>query len=348
MRDKLTLFLSLFSICIAVVTGIHVYLQSSSTQKTPVSSPAITVSGVDLDENLKIAIVVGVNDYKEQSGVQPLNYSVTDAEEVEKTLENVLGFETMLLRDAQKKIVLETLSQASRKVKERGTLVFFFSGHGLGDKTNDKNYLMLNDSYARYRTELEQTALSMTEIYDVLKAEGVKRAVLFIDACRDNATYLTSKSPSDLSFLYKESSGYHTVYAAEPGKFSYEVKGLGEYDDGGHGAFTYSLNRALRGGAELAADGRLMLRPVIEFIETDIRRVFERPQLRGKIQKPRYSVANGSGDILLGRIANEKMISARSISDQDIKYNTRSSSPASEIEVEHRRMIERIKSLRNN
>ncbi|MBK8451937.1 MAG: caspase family protein [Thiofilum sp.] len=170
----------------------------------------------------KVAVVVGVEAYSLRSGLRPLDYAADDAQEMAKTLRQ-LGYNVQLLTNQQatRADVLDAIEQAGKAVSiSDGTLLFFFSGHGFAEGQN--NYLA---SYGTVSTHLQGSALRLDEVEQAIRQTHVKRAVMFVDACRNNP--FVGKSVAQPSFLRQHSEGIKALYATKPGELSYETPQLG-------------------------------------------------------------------------------------------------------------------------
>ena len=188
----------------------------------------------------KVAIVVGVNNYDAQSGLRALKYAVPDANLIKTALEKQ-GYVVRLLtnRQANSNYILDAIEQAGQLLEpNQGTLTFFFSGHGFGDPRSGVNYLATSNTLSR---NLKGSALSLQQVEQAIRRTRVKRAIMFVDACRDNP--FIGKSVAQPTFLQQHGQGIKALYATEFGQLSYETPALG------HGVFSHFLYRGLMGHA---------------------------------------------------------------------------------------------------
>ena len=190
----------------------------------------------------KIAILVGVSRYNQQNtGFTPLQYAANDMEVLAKTLSSK-GYEVIKIVDhnANKHVILNRIEQISKLIKpNQGTLVFAFSGHGyaeLGQPTR----LATFDTIAN---KLSTTGLSISDLVNTIRKTGVKRAMLFIDACRNNPTLFKSGLNSGPR-QYNPGEGIQILYSTRKADVSIEHPSLQQ------GVFSYFLNRGLLGKAE--------------------------------------------------------------------------------------------------
>lgn len=188
----------------------------------------------------KVAVIVGVNTYDQESGLRPLKYAAADADALTAVLQkHGYAARTLTNQKATKSYILNAIKQAGETLNpQQGTLVFAFSGHGFAQGGN--NYLA---SYGTVGDNLSESALSMQELEQAVRATKARRAVLFIDACRDNPGLEGSKSIGQPSFIQQQSEGIQVLYATKFGEISWE------HDSLKHGVFSYFLQKALNGEA---------------------------------------------------------------------------------------------------
>ena len=77
------------------------------------------------------ALIVGINEYGEESGLVRLRFAEADAATFAETLERVCGFETSLLRGAE--ATPERIARSLRRYYQEEDLelfLFYFAGHG--------------------------------------------------------------------------------------------------------------------------------------------------------------------------------------------------------------------------
>lgn len=207
----------------------------------------------------KVAIVVGINSYSPNTGLRQLNYAIADA----YSLKNVLLSQGYIVRiltnqSANKQMILHTIKEAGRHLKKgRGTLIFAYSGHGFASK--GKNYLA---TYGAVINQFRQTALSLREVDEAIHRLGVKRAVLFIDAARNNPSISGAKETNKVSFIRTH---YRTniLFSTKPGYVSWESELLE------HSIFYYFLTRALAGEAA-NSDGIITFATIVKYVKMHV------------------------------------------------------------------------------
>jgi len=237
------------------------------------------------------AVVVGVNAYEDRY-IERLGYAVSDARGIEAALLE-LGYEVTFVADemATRDRILEAVQTAARRLAlappdRRGNLVFAFSGHGF--RLDDDNFLgtVNTDTF-----DLAATALPISALERTVAQLDVARAVLFIDACRNDPA--KSIGLPDRRFAFDErAEGVAILYSTAPEALSYEDDTLKA------GVFSHYLNAALRGAAADAAGIVSFDRLESYVIENVVRHSTER---YGRVQRP-YIAGERSGRFSLGHV----------------------------------------------
>jgi Caspase domain len=118
----------------------------AQTEQTERGVKALRVDQTDrvgLEDEVKVAIVVGINSYSQDSDLPGLRFAEADAQAMGDRLAE-LGYKvTPLLGErARATPVLHAIDEAGKLIgSSQGTLVFYFAGHGLSDQDR-KNYLV--------------------------------------------------------------------------------------------------------------------------------------------------------------------------------------------------------------
>lgn len=206
-------------------------------------------------EARKVAVVVGVEQYAPSIGA--LKYAVDDAQLIAQAL-RLQGYTVQLLTDSQATpaAILDRIEQVGKTLPDgNGTLVFFFSGHGFAE--NNSNYLA---TFGTVLGRLQSSALPLKAVEAEIRKTQVKRAILFVDACR-NAPNNGIKSVNR-GFIYEQSEGMKLLFATKFAELSYERDELKQ------GVFSHFLNRALRGQAA-EADGLITFDSLTRYVQEE-------------------------------------------------------------------------------
>lgn len=200
----------------------------------------------NLTTQSRVAILVSANEYDR---LTPLYYCHRDSELLKQTLLECCDYEedhihTMKLSPGsppgaakqQFHASLRAILDGYRSASPR-TILFYFAGHGVWrDSQHERCYLALPDSDPRTAISIDQTAVSISEVGDILRE---KRVPIFrvLDACHAGQ-YTRSASP--LSRLRVDTPNWSTLAACS------EHLRARECNRFQHGIFTYFLSDAIR------------------------------------------------------------------------------------------------------
>jgi tetratricopeptide (TPR) repeat protein len=130
----------------------------------------------------RLALVVGNAAYKDNALKNPLN----DARAMQ-TILKTCGFEVILLENVTSKTLTEQVQIFSSKLKNYGSGLFFYAGHGI--EINGVNYILPTD----VKSDLNQATIDKKCVKtDWIQENMVKSAgegkchILILDACREN------------------------------------------------------------------------------------------------------------------------------------------------------------------
>lgn len=137
------------------------------------------------------ALLVGVRDYRAESGLSDVPGAVNDVLRLEETLKRRMG-----LRDENRKILHSDLdyekplknnilmaldSLSSLPMKEEDTFLFYFAGHGF------KGYLMSEDALNTSPMVRERTALDLQrDVVELMDQMTAGQSLMILDACRED------------------------------------------------------------------------------------------------------------------------------------------------------------------
>jgi len=197
----------------------------------------------------KLALVVGIGDYPQESGWTKLKFPAGDAVAVGEELKRNSYLTTVLTNErASKRSITEWLGALGQGAgRQEATIIFYFAGHGV--QQNGEQYLI---TYGIGPENIAGEALALGEIRSKLDSAGVARKLLFLDACRVQASGARG-SFDDFARLkdLSAASGIYVLNATAPNQYSYE------YDSLQHGMFTCALLNGLEGDAVDLRDGAM-------------------------------------------------------------------------------------------
>ena len=194
-------------------------------------------------EQEKVHIAVGISNYNtKNTGFGRLKYGAKDANLLANTFKSKGYYPiTILNHNANKQTILNKIKRAGQLFpKGEGTLLFTFSGHGY--KQGARSYLATYDAYA---SNLRGTGLTVQEVVHAIRQTGVRRAILLLDACRNNPLP-GQKSIGNSRALggVNPGGGIQILYSTSKGNVSWEHESIQQ------GVFSYFVNRAINGGVK--------------------------------------------------------------------------------------------------
>jgi len=227
------------------------------------------------------ALVVGISKYQKLPEDLWLQYPDKDAKALADFLASPRGGGL-----AADQILMLTNDQATtagvRKglaavLKERpgkdDTVYVLIAGHGTVDSTGA--YILTYDSDPQ---NMAATALPMAELHtDVEQAlRTVGHVILLADVCRaaSIAGQKTATLADAINQIGEAPGEMLGLMAARPKELSMESPEYG----GGHGAFTWSVLRALQGAADEDHDGFVEAGELIDYVTTDVSKLTKNKQ----------------------------------------------------------------------
>jgi len=187
------------------------------------------------------ALVIGNGAY----GMGRLANAVNDAEEVARVLREI-GFEVTLLRDANKRALIEAV-EAFRRRLERGEIgLFYFSGHGL--QIEGQTYLVPVDAALNRPTDAQYDAVNLGKVIGAVEDSDARARIFILDACRNNPFTRRWRSATrgwettrGLAAPLPSGAGTLIAFSTAPDQVAVDL-----IDQSGNSPFTSKLLRHLR------------------------------------------------------------------------------------------------------
>ena len=244
---------------LGLLLGLSLMLLSSNAQAN--RNVELEQESQTFSSGNKVAVVVGINKYSRLSGLKNLKYARSDAQIINSVLDKRHGYETtpLLGSDANKNHILAAIQNAGSRLRgKNGTLIFFFAGHGFSK--GNRNYLATADFAMN---QMAQSALTIHELEQAIRRTGARRAIIFIDACREDPWVSGARNFAQDSFRVRQSKGIQHLFGSEFGKQSWETDKLK------HGVFSYFLYRGLNGGA-VEANGLISFDSLTGYVQEEV------------------------------------------------------------------------------
>ena len=242
------------------------------------------------------ALLVGVDKYADPQ-ISPLRGAANDARILADTLIRYSGFpsdQVILLatdqpaeRQPTRVNLLRRLSNLAAAVPKDGLLLISFSGHGM--ERGGQAFLLPSDSQISDQISfLEDTAISVPRMRELIRATGVGQVMVLLDACRNDPGG-RADAPNNMTQAYvngfnfdvrnREVQAFATIYATAVGQRAYE------YTEKKQGYFTWAIVEALRGGGA-NSNGEVTLSELVKYVQDAVPKRIAIDLGSGKQQRP--------------------------------------------------------------
>jgi uncharacterized caspase-like protein len=101
-------------------------------------------------------------------------------------------FEVLLRTDLDLAGMEKTLAEFQSLLKGKDTALFYYAGHGV--QVEGENYLIPVREEIQNTAQAKSRSVSLGDVLGRMKGTGVKTALVFLDACRDNPFPGSSRS----------------------------------------------------------------------------------------------------------------------------------------------------------
>ena len=238
------------------------------------------------------SLIIGIDNYPNLGHNQQLQYAVSDAKAVAKSIRVNFQFNevTTLYNERATKTNVQQAISNFRKTSEQDGVFIFFAGHGYTESTQDGDlgYILPNDGSMN---ELEMFKnISMNELKDYLKPIDAKHVFVVVDACY-SGTLLNTRSAqaepeTDLAYLKEISRGRVRQVLTAGGK-NQEVLDGGPR---GHSVFTGYFLKYLENSSTFITASQLGYKvpPKVYSVANE----------RGHTQVPQFGNLLGEGDFV--------------------------------------------------
>src|ERR1044071_7860629 len=260
-RTEACFLLSVMALALLIPAPRGLTAQSQGRRDVVVEPDDDPVKSLPREER-RFALVIGVDEYQDEGRIKKLDGAVNDAKAIAETLKQYAGFPDrnvfLLTSDARVSHLptrnniltyLKALAGLVTKDGQNGLLLVYFAGHGKAPSSEP--YLLPLDMNI---PDYSNTAISATEIKQIIQQKQVEQVILIIDACRRDPFTDRSGEDSSLTDAYKGFSfgaanrdikAFATLYATGLHQYAYEFDADGKK----RGYFSYSLEKGLKGAA---------------------------------------------------------------------------------------------------
>jgi len=158
---------------------------------------------------LKIALVIGNNDYKKFS---PLKNSVNDARDMKNILDK-LGFYVFYLENGNKKEMKNIINKFTDREKNGGIGLFYYSGHGI--EVEGKNYLIPINADINQKEDVEFEGINVDYLIKKIELAHNRLNIIILDACRNDPF---SRGVGGGLAPIQNAKGMYIAFATAPGE----------------------------------------------------------------------------------------------------------------------------------
>lgn len=234
-------------------------------------------------------LVIGIDKYKNSK--YDLNYAVADAtsfkESVMQGVKNItskVNIYEIKNDEAVRENIISKLTEVTSRANPQDIFVFYYAGHGVVAQQGDKDfYLVPHDVTQLYGNDgaLKQKGISAKELKQIASSIPAQKQLYILDACQSAGALNTIAARGAIEekaiAQLARSTGTHWLTASGSEQFATE------FDELGHGVFTYALLEALSGKAD-SGDKRITVNEIKAYIESRVPEISEK--YKGSPQYP--------------------------------------------------------------
>jgi uncharacterized caspase-like protein len=202
------------------------------------------------------ALVIGIQNYDHKESWDQLTTPLNDAREVAKVLHDLYGFEReielqgkkrpLLLLDASKKDIEDTLRDVRKVLAENDSLLIYYAGHGTKLSDVDRAYWVPKDG----DLDDQHTWISAADLIDDLKRMNARSILIVSDSCFSGAMTrdipdLSSFSQDKKQALLRAGNKRSRLFMSSGGNEPVLDKGCKESKDA-HSVFACAFIKGLR------------------------------------------------------------------------------------------------------
>lgn len=219
-------------------------------------------------------LAIGINKYSNTN--LDLNYAKDDALSFSDSIYSgsrhlfkQVNVRTILDTEATKETILEALDELTEQVQAEDVFIFYYAGHGT--MIDDNFYFVPTESKRLYDDKMDETAIPAELVQQKLKDIRALKQMIVMDACQSGASVdvLAKRGLEEERALAQlaRSTGIHVLASAGSEQYASEFQELG------HGLFTYVLLESLSGKADGAPkDGKITVYEIKSYLDDQVPR----------------------------------------------------------------------------
>lgn len=270
--------LPILGLCLLVSVGLFAPSSTAQRSALPQDNRQLSRQPAPRGTERRLALVIGNGAYR---NVTLLKNPPNDATLLGATLRK-LGFEVTVGTDRTQREMKQLIREFGQRLRGGGGVgLFYFAGHGV--QARGHNYLIPVDAEIQTEADLEDVAVDVNYVLNMMDDAQNALNIAILDACRNNPFARSFRSANDGLAQVKAPTGTLIAYATSPDSVA---------ADGGGANSPYAEELT----KQIQVSGVLL--------ETMFRRVAEQVSSRsGGRQEPWYS-ANVKGDFYFSGTTN--------------------------------------------
>jgi len=212
------------------------------------------------------AVVIGISKYR---SVPEIKYASKDAETVKKYLHTVGGLPSQNIKfmtdDMATKADIESSIEEwlPKRVKPSSKVFVYYSGHGTPDPMTNESFIVPYEGEPGSIKKL----YPLKKMYASLNKLPAEKMLVMLDSCfsgsGERSIFPEGARPVSLAIENPVLAGEKMiVLAASEGD---EISS--DYDEGGHGLFTYYLLKGMKGDADVDENGKVDIAELYLFVK---------------------------------------------------------------------------------
>ncbi|BAY17951.1 peptidase C14 caspase catalytic subunit p20 [Anabaenopsis circularis NIES-21] len=185
-----------------------------------IAAKAIAQNSIPNQRQHRTALIIGNSNYKL---ADTLANPVNDATDIANSLQQ-LGFDVILLKDADLRQMEEALESFNRRLRQGGVGLFYYAGHGL--QVDGENYLIPVNARLEREQDVRYEAMAMGKVLNVMEDAANDANFIILDACRNNPFSRQWRSlQRGLAAPTQSVKGTLIAYSTAPGKVALDGDG---------------------------------------------------------------------------------------------------------------------------
>lgn len=213
-------------------------------------------------------VAIGVNNYYEE--VLNLNYALSDAEGISSVLSQLgtgifdeVVYHPVFDQAATRDGIMATLEKVKAQTTSADVVAIYMSGHG--ESVDDQFYFVPYEFKNPFTPDsLVRQGLPGKDVQEMILEMNAQRVLWVLDTCKSGSALNSFAAARDNRSLRRlgVQLGIHVISATAKNQYAVE------FDEIGHGVFTYTLLLALQGSADLVnVDKRISVKEAATFLE---------------------------------------------------------------------------------